>query len=79
MDDNEELWKFVQQLQIAFQGLSTQVSFILDILSQHRAAMRQQYDEVDAIRSQVEHMQEQEAWFPWYLQKIPPPKLLPSN
>ena len=56
MDDNEELWKYVQQFQISFQGLSTQVSFILDILSQHRAAMRQQHDEVDAIWSQVEHL-----------------------
>jgi hypothetical protein len=63
-----------------FQGLSTQVSFILDILSQHRTAMRQQYDEVDVIRSQVERLQEQSASIPWQLsQFLQPVAPLQSN
>jgi hypothetical protein len=48
-DNLEDLWSSLQQLQITVQGLSSHVTFILEILIQQRIVMRQQHDELDAL------------------------------
>jgi hypothetical protein len=54
----------LQQLQISHQIMSSWVSYILNIIIQHRTTMRQQHDEVDAIQSHVESLQMQVALAP---------------
>lgn len=60
----------LQQLQIIVQDLFSHMTFILEILIQQRIVMRQLYDELDAIHSQLEDLQAQPTSTPLALEIV---------